>query len=243
VVRCVAARSERAPRRADVNGANAGRHTGVLLCDFDDTLVRMHHDQASWHGLQRRLVAIYRGAVPAARLQALPTDGYLAWYRAHDDASRRLGADAERLNRRAEEAVTDFERRAAPRATLLDGVARKLVELSAAGILLGIVSSNSTAVIRRIIGDLGLASSFCAVVGRAVPFSPRRVKPHPQQVHAALETIGRTSQPTAFIGDHIADVAAAPAAGVVPLAVATARTPRRSSAQQERSRRSPASPT
>lgn len=91
------------------------------------------------------------------------------------------------------------------------GVAETLERLRDAGIGLAICSNKPQMLCDRILGELGLAGHFGAIVGSA-PDRPR--KPAPEAARLALEGLGARAQETLYCGDSAIDVATAHAAGM-----------------------------
>ncbi len=97
------------------------------------------------------------------------------------------------------------------------GVRKALCELSQAGVAMAICSNKPQFLCDRILGELGLAGHFAAIIGSA-PDRPR--KPHPQTAHLALQGLGGTPEDTLYCGDSLVDLATARAAGLHAVLVA-----------------------
>jgi phosphoglycolate phosphatase-like HAD superfamily hydrolase len=196
----------------------------VLLTDFDNTLVRLHPNDRAWEELRLRLEDLYRPVLAEGFFSRLRVDGYDVWYRAHNLAADRLGSDARGLNDQAEAAVTDFERAAARHAQVLPGVRERLLHLEGAGVAVGVVSSNATAIIDEILRRQGLRDLVSVVVGRVLPFDPAQAKPSPFTLRTALSAIVRPpGRPAWYAGDHPDDIRAGTAAGLLTIGVASGR--------------------
>ena len=91
------------------------------------------------------------------------------------------------------------------------GVSDALAALDAAGVGLAICSNKPQFLCEKILGDLGLAQHFRAIVGSS-PDRPR--KPAPDSAWAALAGIGGNTGNTLYCGDSAIDVATARAAGL-----------------------------
>jgi phosphoglycolate phosphatase len=97
------------------------------------------------------------------------------------------------------------------------GVPETLAALEAAGVGMAICSNKPQFLCDRILGELGLARHFRAIVG-STPERPR--KPDPLGAMLALEGIGGTRADTLYCGDSAIDCATARAAGLAPVLVA-----------------------
>lgn len=115
----------------------------------------------------------------------------------------------------AEAALAEFRARYAelptPADCLFPGVEAALDALSAEGLALAVWSNKPSHLCRKVIGDLGLADRFAAVVGTG-PEVPH--KPDPTGMDLALSGCGSDRTHACFVGDSEADHAAAERAGV-----------------------------
>lgn len=91
------------------------------------------------------------------------------------------------------------------------GVPQALRALEAAGIGIAICSNKPQFLCEKILGELGLARHFAAIVGSA-PDRPR--KPAPDMAIEALTALGGTGEDTLYCGDSAVDLATARAAGL-----------------------------
>jgi beta-phosphoglucomutase-like phosphatase (HAD superfamily) len=81
---------------------------------------------------------------------------------------------------------------------------------------IAIVSNNSEAPINHYLQAHELSDYITAVIGR--PYGePERMKPQPDIVRAAVESLGVTARSCVLVGDSSSDMTAAIAAGVVPI--------------------------
>lgn len=94
---------------------------------------------------------------------------------------------------------------------LYPGVAETLGALAGAGLRLGVCTNKPMAATRRLLGDLGIAHHFTAMVG-GDSFPSR--KPSPEPVLGLLARLDVRPEEAVFVGDNEHDVAAARAAGV-----------------------------
>ena len=98
------------------------------------------------------------------------------------------------------------------------GAVEALVHLKREGRALGICTNKPQRPTQRVLGDLGLASFFAAVVGGDVLDGVR--KPDPRHLLATVEALGARPADAVMVGDNENDVGAARAAGVPVIAVA-----------------------
>lgn len=109
--------------------------------------------------------------------------------------------------------IAQFRRRHAvatiPPDLAFPGVAAALAAIDAAGVGLAICSNKPQPLCDKILGDLGLARHFRAIVG-ARPGLPR--KPAPDGAAEALSALGAAAGDALYVGDSAVDVATARAA-------------------------------
>lgn len=91
------------------------------------------------------------------------------------------------------------------------GVPEALRALGEAGVAMAICSNKPQFLCDRILGELGLADHFAAIIG-STPGRAR--KPDPESARLALEAIGGTPGDTLYCGDSTIDLATARAAGL-----------------------------
>lgn len=97
------------------------------------------------------------------------------------------------------------------------GVREALDQLCAAGVGMAICSNKPQFLCEKILGELGLAQHFAAIIG-STPDRPR--KPAPDSALLALEALGGTPGDTLYCGDSAIDLATARAAGLDAVLVA-----------------------
>ncbi len=93
-------------------------------------------------------------------------------------------------------------------------VPETLAELAAAGFRLAVCTNKPEDAARRLLAALGLAGRFSAIAG-ADTFRVR--KPDPGHLLATLAAVGGEPARAIMLGDHANDVAAARAAGIIPI--------------------------
>jgi phosphoglycolate phosphatase len=110
-----------------------------------------------------------------------------------------------------------FEARHLAGLRLMPGAEALLDLLADLRIPLGVVSNTRGDLLRREIGHLGWGGRFASVVGAQDAVAD---KPDPAPVHLALRHLGRAAGPdTWLVGDTDVDIAAAAAAGCVPILI------------------------
>jgi len=126
-----------------------------------------------------------------------------------------------RLAHRKEEL---FRELIAGKVEALPGAADLVRRLRDAGVLLAIVSSTPRANIELILGSLGLAEAFAAVVGAE---DAQRGKPHPEGFLAAAQRLEVPPARCVVLEDAPEGIAGGKAAGMRCIGVATTRPPGR----------------
>lgn len=100
---------------------------------------------------------------------------------------------------------------------LFPGIEPMLHELSARGILWGIVTNKVEGLARPLVEQLGLArEAACLVGGDTTPHS----KPHPAPLLHAAEAMGIAPAKVIYVGDDLRDILAGHAAGMLTVAAA-----------------------
>lgn len=125
--------------------------------------------------------------------------------------------EVERLSRRKEDL---FRERIAGNVEALPGAVGLVRRLREEGVLMAIVSSTPRANIDLILGSLGLADAFSAVVGAE---DARRGKPDPEGFLVAAERVGVAPAGCVVLEDAPEGIAGAKAAGMRCIGVATTR--------------------
>ena len=120
--------------------------------------------------------------------------------------------DAELAEFRARHAVVPT-----PPDLAFPGVPETLAALAAGGATLAICSNKPQPLCEKILGDLGLARHFRAIIG-ARPDLPR--KPAADGARLALAALGAVAGNALYVGDSAVDVATARAAGIPLVLVA-----------------------
>ena len=97
-----------------------------------------------------------------------------------------------------------------------DGLERALDALAEQGVVLGVATNKLEALAADLLGQMGLADRFAAIVGGDT-LGTDRAKPLPDMLHHMAEACGGGEM--AFVGDSAFDMKAARAAGVPGIAV------------------------
>lgn len=106
---------------------------------------------------------------------------------------------------------------------VLEDVEETLATLATHGIRMGVCTNKPTAFSAKILGHVGLASHFDAIVG---PDTAGARKPDGRHVRHTLEAMKWTAGEALFVGDMPVDVAAARDAGLPVAVLATGSSPR-----------------
>lgn len=115
-----------------------------------------------------------------------------------------------------EDRLIEGETRAISSAAPTVGAAAVIHEAHRAGWPVAIVSNNGAPAIERYLQIHELSDCITAVVGR--PYGePERMKPRPDIVRDAVESVGVPAESCVLVGDSPTDMTAAIAAGVVPI--------------------------
>ncbi len=194
---------------AEETGASLPR---LLLLDFDRTLADLG-SHVRWDDCRLELLDWYgRNGVPAGALGP----GAISLY-----ARMAVSADLspprrEAAQRGAASILERYEREGMEPARLLPGVGEALGGLERSGLLAGVVSSNSRAIVGEVLGRERVRHLFGAVVGRE---DVQRPKPAPDGLLLACRRLGGAPAEALFAGDNVADMAAAQAAGMPAVGV------------------------
>jgi len=185
-----------------------------IVFDFDGTLATCPYDFTH----MRRSILETAEEFGLAR-DALTGFGLLEAIR---EGATRLAAEPEHaaaFRALALERLGAIEYEAAAKTRLLPGMPGVLAELHARGYRMGIVTRNSTAAIRRILGDVVLPVE--AILCRE---DVERPKPHLEHVHRVLEQLETPPSRALMVGDHPTDIQMGKDAGMATVAVLTGQT-------------------
>lgn len=191
-----------------------------VLFDFDGPICRLF-PQGSSRPLAdelRRLLAASGVTDVLTDAERTGKDPHLVLRAVHRAAARaqvrRRFADVDlaHLVGRLEAAVTVGELAAVRVAWPTPDADEFIGRLAGRGLSLAVVTNNSPLAAETYLGERGLAGHFEAIQGRTA--DPGLMKPHPDVVRRALESLGRAPQDAVMIGDTPTDFLAAERAGV-----------------------------
>ncbi len=197
-------------------GMLRGQPVAAILFDLDGTLAET--DNQIIDNLARRLGALQKlfpdaDARPYVRRWVMRLEPLAAWWLARLDAVD-LDDDAFRTVRRVRELLgykktTDLE--------IVPGTEWALRELSVR-YRLGLVTTRDRQSTMRFLERYQLLEVFDVVITRD---DIRRLKPHPEPIFKAAESLNLSSEQCVMVGDTLADVRAARAANAAAVAVLT----------------------
>jgi len=186
----------------------------TLVCDFDGTLATCPYDFAQMH----------RAVAATAKEYDIPPEvtAHLGLLEIIAVGAEWLCADAERAMKfqtAAMARLSAIENEAARQTELLSGICDALQALKTAGYRLGIVTRNSTAAVKMIIGTAPLP--YDALLTRDDVAHP---KPHVEHALHMLRLLKSQPACSLMVGDHPMDIALGKAAGMPTVAVLTGQT-------------------
>jgi phosphoglycolate phosphatase len=184
----------------------------TIVFDLDGTLVDSAPDLVRALNETMDLEGLPRAKVETARL--LVGQGARIMIERYA-ALHSVSFSGERLDELTSELVRFYAADIARETKPFPGVLEALDELSALGAKLSVCTNKRTALSVQLLETLGLAERFSAIVG-ADAVTDR--KPHPEHYRAAVTRAGGTVRRSVMVGDTVADVGAARAAGA-PVAV------------------------
>ena len=206
---------------ASGDGATPGMRAPLraVLFDFDHTLTDFG-DHVRWADARPAVQHVYREAgVPDAFLEAHL--GSITLYIAVGALEPLTGAALIEVQRLASAVLTEFEAEATTTTEALPGAPDVPAALARHGLRSAIVTSNAASVVRANLGRFGLESAFEVVIGRD---QVARLKPAPEGLLAACRALGVPPAAAAYVGDSVADIEAASAAGMAAWGIATGPT-------------------
>jgi HAD superfamily hydrolase (TIGR01509 family) len=214
------------PNRSTDGGAskNTSLPPRVWLLDFDRTLAILEPEvdwSASRRALEAELAAAGTSPALLAELVAIHPRGNLVLYEALRarlfDGAAPPSASARKIIDRASALIERYEMAGADRAVPMPGAIALLCTLAVRRIPVAIVTSNSSVTVRRWLEKNRVREAVQIIVGRD---SGLGLKPSPATVRRALELLEAQAEDAIFIGDSVADLEAARAAGVRFCAIA-----------------------
>lgn len=193
-----------------------------IMFDFDRTLIYLYEDETLLRILGQKIHDHYSKYLEIIDYEN--KDGYHVWHDAHREiVTKYKDSEAESINRAAEIIVTEFERNVAEEREIFPSTYKVIPYLYDLNITLGVVSSNSTEVVRAKLDSVGLGKYFKGIYGRILPFDPDQLKPDPYPILRAQSLLEMKTNSIWYVGDDLVDIAAAIGANVFPVGVATGR--------------------
>ncbi len=196
------------------------RRKGLILLDFDGTLVTFGHDIGY---IRQRLNEVLE---PLGMGIDLPPGYLLEGFQTIEAEHRARGAteaETAHLMGQLEQTLIRMEAEGATRCILVEGTAEALAWVKEAGYGLAIVTRGHPSYVDPLLDHYGLAHLIDAIVTRAddIPF-----KPHPAGAHLAARRAGfepgrLCARNFYLVGDHTMDMEMARAAGAVGVGVLT----------------------
>jgi phosphoglycolate phosphatase len=184
----------------------------AVLFDLDGTLIDSIPDLAG--AVNRLLAAEGRAPLPADQIKLMVGDG--AGTLVARAFAARGGLPGPEVEPYLARFLADYEPRSAELTRPWPGVEAVLADLKGRGLQLAVCTNKPSVATAEVLGALGLAGWFDAVVGGDdVP----ALKPDPLHVHACLDRLGVRPDQAVLVGDSINDVLAAKAAGVPSIVV------------------------
>lgn len=189
-----------------------------LVFDLDATLVNLG-GFVEWREAHRRAIDAYLSCgCPEDMIRRCGEKGLFTMLNlVRDELSTTLPApEVERIQCRAYEAITSCEAESVNHCHLMPGCVPTLEWLKDRGYRIGVATSNSEEVAKRILNAKGIDAFFDSVVGRRPEL---RMKPHPDQILKCFDEIGVRLGRGVVVGDSVRDVAAARSIGSYSIAV------------------------
>jgi phosphoglycolate phosphatase len=131
-------------------------------------------------------------------------------------ADRGLRLEGAELARIKSACTAYYDAHLLERTCLYAGVAETLEALRSTGMRLGICTNKRAEATRRILSGLGIFNHFGVIVARE---TVAQGKPHPAPLLAAIDGLEGHHSRAAMVGDTLADIQCARAAGVAAIAV------------------------
>ncbi len=183
-----------------------------IIFDFDGTLAELRLDFPEMKRQLGLLAQEYfsRGLQP-------PNAPALEWLEAlHARLQQRNEAAAQEFETRANALIQAIEIAAAHGGALFPFTRSLLLKLKEGGIKVAIITRNCEAAVRMVFPDL---EHYCA--GFLARDHVRRVKPDPDHLLRALETIAASPESALMVGDHPLDMQTGKSAGIMTAGVSS----------------------
>jgi HAD superfamily hydrolase (TIGR01509 family) len=135
----------------------------------------------------------------------------------HDElAARRPKDEITKIQCKAFDVIEAYEMHGVEACGLMPGCLDALNWLRERSISMGVCTSNSIIVAKKILDSCGLASYFSSVVGRSIDL---KMKPNPDQIDVCLGEMGVQPRRAVMVGDSHNDILAGKAAGTFTVAI------------------------
>jgi len=186
----------------------------AILFDFDHTLAHLGN-QVDWDAARAEMIEIYEHAgFSRSTLESMP--GAITLFSSISQSTQLSPADLAEAQAAASRVLEHYEEVGAAGVQLIPKATIAVSALLRAGVPLGIASSNSARVVRALLEEAGMSGAFGAIVGREDVNEP---KPSPEALLLCCERMSVLPTEGAYIGDMHTDIAAALAAGLMPIGI------------------------
>jgi phosphoglycolate phosphatase len=184
----------------------------AVFFDFDGTLAKLNIDFPLMRQAVLDLVETY-----GAPLDGMSNLYVLEMIRAAQELISQIHPKEEDFFlEQAIALITQVEIEAAKKGELIGGTREMLAELKRRNIKTGIVTRNCQAAVTTVFPDI---FNYCgAVITREI--TPN-VKPHPEHLLVALQSLGALPESSAMVGDHPMDIKIGKDAGTLTIGVLT----------------------
>jgi phosphoglycolate phosphatase len=189
----------------------------AIVFDFDGTLAALNIDFSRMRAAVFDLLSHYR--IPAEEISQPHVLEMVE--EAQALLSHRHPHEGARFLREAMALIAEIELTAASEGKLLSGTRPLLTELNRGSVKIGVITRNCFAAVCRVFPDI---HRFCNVL--LTREDPYRVKPHPDQLQAALARLECAPAHAAMVGDHPIDVRTGREAGAFTIGVLTGNSSR-----------------
>lgn len=190
----------------------ATRPIHAVIFDFDGTLAKLNID----FPLMRRAVCDLLGTY------AVPMEGFRNLYVLEMiNAARKLISETDPAKEdsfaaQAMGVITEIEIEAAKKGELISGTREMLAELKRREIKAGVVTRNCQAAVSTVFPDI---FEYCSTI--ITRESTHNVKPHPEHLLIALQSLGVLPESSSMVGDHPMDIKIGRHAGALTIGVLT----------------------
>jgi phosphoglycolate phosphatase len=189
-------------------------HIKAIIFDFDGTLAVLNIDfslmKERIFDLMRRY-GVQEETIQEKYLLEIIDEVYqILW--------KTSPTNAEDFYQKAHDILHEVEMKAAERGKLIPGTEATLKSLKQRGIKIGIITRNCEDAVRKVFPNL---DDFCDVfVSRN---SVKKVKPHPDHLTFAMESLKTSGEESVMVGDHVIDIQAGKGVGMKTIGVLTGR--------------------